>query len=218
MQRPLITLPPLLASEVDWDIDWREQSSGTTIAGKRHIEITGLPRWIGTPKLQMHRGEINTWRAHRWAGRGQTGIFRVQMTDTASLRVPPDRQTPFAGELLFDDASGWADLPQVRCIGGAAAGATEIVVSESTAPCPVRVGAIMSHDDWPFAVTWRMPEGGSLVRLGVEMPLRRPVPANALIDMAAFGLFEMVEPRTGNAPYRSSRFSETEFQLQEVMR
>lgn len=218
MERPLITLPPLLAAEVDWDIDWREQSSGTTIAGKRHIEITGLPRWIGTPRLQMHRGEVNIWRAHRWSGRGQTGIFRVQMTDSASLGFQPGGQLPFDGDVLFDDDTGWADLPQVRCVGGAAAGATEIVIDEVTAPHPVRVGGLMSHDDKPFAITWRMTEGGSLVRLGIEMPLRRPIPADDLIDMAAFGLFEMVEPRTGNAPYRSSRFSETEFQLQEVLR
>lgn len=218
MQRPLITLPPLLASEVDWDIDWREQSSGTSLAGRMNIEISGLPRWMGTPKLQMHRGEISIWRAHRWTGRGQTGIFRVQMTDSASLAMQPSGQVSWDGDVLFDDGAGFADLPQVSCVGGAAAGAGEIVIDEATAPHPVRVGALMSHNDLPFAVTWRMPEGGTHVRLGIEMPLRRPIPADDLIDMAAFGLFEMVEPRSGNAPYRSSRFSETEFQLREVLR
>lgn len=218
MHRPLITLPPLLASEVDWDIDWREQSSGTTIGGRRKIEIDGFPRWIGTPKLQLHRGEINTWRAHRWAARGQTGIFRVQMTDSASLGFRPGGKLPFEDAVLFDDASGWANLPQLPCVGGAQAGATEIVIYEGLSPQTVRLGALMSHDDWPFAVTWRMAEGAGRVRLGIEMPLRRPIPADDLIDMAAFGLFEMVEPRTGNVPYRSSRFGEAEFQLQEVLR
>ncbi|MFN7003748.1 MAG: hypothetical protein ACK4NW_10005, partial [Roseinatronobacter sp.] len=208
MERRVITLPALLASEVDWDIDWREQSSGTNLAGRNNIEITAMPRWIGTPKLQMHRGEINVWRAHRWFGRGQTGIFRVQMTDSGSLSKPATAQVPWDGDAFFDDGAGFADLPFVRCVGGAPAGADEIVIDELTAPHPVRAGGIMSYDELPFAVSWRLPVGGTLVRLGIEMPLRRPIPADGLIDMAAFGLFEMVDPRTGNAPYRSSRFSE----------
>lgn len=219
MKRPMITVPPLLAVEVDWDIDWREQSSGVSLAGRRHIEITAMPRWIGTPRLKLRREQINEWRAHRWSGRGQTGVFRIQMVDSASLenRLTGDFD-PFLDGALFSDGEGWAVLPQVRCVGGANAGASEIVVDESTAPHPVHVGGLMSHADLPFAVTWREDLGGGHVRLGVEMPLRRSIPQDDLIDMAAFGLFEMVRPRSGNTPYRRERFSETEFQLQEWLR
>lgn len=222
MERRLITLPPLLATEIDWDIDWREQSSGTTLSGTRKIEITALPRWIGTPKLQLHRGEISIWRAHRWAARGQTGVFRVQMRDGGSLAVPPSGQTGFEGGILFADGTGWAALPQISCPQGAPAGADELIVDETEAPHPVRLGALLSHDDWPFAVTARqdLTEGplAGLTWLAIEMPLRRAIPPGGLIDMAAFGLFELVDPRSGNAAWRATRFSEFDVQLQEVLR
>ncbi len=156
MERRVITLPPLLAAEIDWDIDWREQSTGTTLAGRRKIEIGALPRWIGTPKLQLHRAEISQWRAHRWAGRGQTGIFRVQMIDGLSLAQAASGQLPFDGGAVFDGGAGWAALPFVRCAGGAPAGAEDMLIDESSAPHPVRVGSWLSHADLPFGVTWRL--------------------------------------------------------------
>jgi len=93
----------------------------------------------------------------------------------------------------------------------------EIVVDETDAPAPIKVGQILSHADFPFAVSWRMDEGDGLVRLGVEMPLRRAIPAGDPVSLIAFGLFELAgeAPRWG---YDLSRVSRETIALQEWLR
>lgn len=105
----------------------------------------------------------------------------------------------------------------VPCPAGAAAGAVEIVVNETDAPSSIKVGQILSHADWPFVVTWRMDEGGGLVRLGIEMPLRRAIPAGDPVSLVAYGLFELSgsSPRIG---YDWQLAVKDELSLQEWLR
>lgn len=230
MDRPLITVPPdvFRATSADWDIDWREVSAGIGTGGRNGILVGQLPRWIGGPGLVIHADTLRDWRAHRWAGRGQTGVYRLTMVDPIGLSamgfndpgpglpagVPFDGPEPFAGGAGFEHR--W----QVPIIGAAPAGAGEIVVDESALPAGLhlRVGQILSHDDWPFGVTSRMAEEtAGHYRLTVEMPLRRAIPDGALIDLAATGLFELVGG-SGNPGYGLDRVSRPTLQLQEWLR
>lgn len=223
MERPIITLPRnlLRPSEFDWDIDWREQSAGVGTGGRRNILMGVLPRWIGSPKINLlDRTSLLTWRAHRWAGRGITGVYRLTMWDPVGHRgggLPSGN--PFSDAVSFSDGTAFENCYQVVTVGYAPAGASEIVIDETGAVAPVRVGQILSHDDWPFGVTSKMPEGQpGLYRLTVEMPLRRAIDDGALIDLAATGLFELVDARSGNPRYGIDRTSRPSLQLQEWLR
>lgn len=220
MDRPLITVPRGLfrMTSADWDIDWREQVSGQATSGRRNIVMGKLPRWVGAPSLVFRPELIPQWRAHRWAGRGLTAVFRITMLDVVSFDHPAPAPTPFEDEALFDDNAAWDVAYQLPCVGGAAPGDSEITVDESAAVQPVAVGQILSHGDWPFAVTWREDLGGGQVRLGVEMPIRSPIPDGGLIDMEGVGLFEAVNPRAANPGYDIHRVARTEFALQEWLR
>jgi hypothetical protein len=70
----------------------------------------------------------------------------------------------------------------------AVAGQSAIVIDETTLVAPVPVGWILSHNDWPFRVTWRKPYAGGLTEIGVTF-VRRAIPLNAMIDVYATGLF-----------------------------
>jgi hypothetical protein len=214
MERRIITLTDAFphVTSVDWDIDWREQSSGTSIAGRREIALNSLPRWVGRPSFNFANEAIGLWRAHRLAARGMTGIFRVTMLDTAVFDVP-NIATPFSDSATFSDGASFGGEYTVTCPSGAAAGANQITVDMATATGTIRQGQFLSHDDWPFCVTSIL---GDV--LTIEMPLRRAIPAGALIRLQARGLFEMVEARTGNAAYGLNRFAETDMVLQEWLR
>lgn len=60
--------------------------------------------------------------------------------------------------------------------------------------------------------------GGGQVRLGVEMPIRSPIPDGGLIDMEGVGLFEAVNPRAANPGYGIHRVARTDIALQEWLR
>lgn len=222
MMRPLVTISPCLFRnvEIDWDIDWRAQSTGLSTSGRRHVHLGLLPRWVGAPRAMMDAQQIADWRAHRWAGRGAVAIYRVAMTDPVVWRVPlPDDGAAFSDGSLFSDGSGWDDAPKAPCVGGVVPGDTEIVLDESSAPQPVAVGQILSYGDLPFGVTWREDLGGGHVRLGVEMPIRIIIPAGGLVDLVGKGLFELVDPAQGNAIWsRSKRRADVSMRLQEWLR
>ena len=185
MDRPEITVLPQILRyiSVDWDVDWREQSAGTTTEGRRNIHIGKLPRWIGTPSLEFFREDIGLWRAARLAGRGMTGVFRMHMRDSA-VYAPPCGAATFLDGGLFSDDTGLAPEYSVRCDAGAALGATEIVVNMSTANGDIRIGQIMSYADWPFAVVEI--EGDTL---RIEPPLRVAIPAGDTIRLDGRGWF-----------------------------
>lgn len=215
MQRRIITLTPDFprVSAVNWDIDWREQSTGAAVSGRRGISLSNLPRWVGTPSLWFYQEAIGKWRAHRLSARGMTGIFRLPMIDPAVFHHPDLDALPFSDDALFGDDTGFANELEVRCPDGAAAGATEIVVDLSTTTGTIRQGQIMSHGDWPFCVV--SIDGGTLT---IEPPLRRAIPAGDLILLRGRGLFEMVQARTGATGYDANHVAQTEFQLQEWLR
>lgn len=215
MQRRIITLTPDFprVAAVNWDIDWREQSTGAAVSGRRGISMSNLPRWVGTPSLLFYKEAIGKWRAHTLSARGMTGIFRLPMIDPAVYLHPDIDALPFSGGSRFSDGMGFENEQAVLCSSGAAAGATEIVVDMDSTAGTIRQGQIMSHDDWPFAVTWI--SGNTLT---VEMPLRRAIPANSLINLRGRGLFEMVQARTGAMGYDANHAARTDMQLQEWLR
>lgn len=214
MIRPVITLPPDLGVGVfDWDIDWREQSAGTSVAGRRNIALGSLPRWVGAPSVELMPDAVGMFRAHRLAGRGQTGIFRMTMVDRAVFDHGDHDTVLFGDDGLFSDGTGFAFDHIVQTAVAASAGDTEITVDMSTASAEIMQGQILSHNDWPFAVVSITDDV-----LRVEMPLRRDIPAGDVILLRGRGLFEMVEPMTGNPSYGPRRQVRSEFRLQEWLR
>lgn len=215
MARNIVTIPePLMRMTVcNWRIDWRGQSSGTANDGSNQIVYNAFPRWIGNPVLALSGDLIEAWQVILEAAEGRAGVFRVPMvTDDRMPR--PIAGIPFSSGVGFATGQGFAFRPFVICPDGAAAGATTITVLETD--YPVRVGQIMSHDDWPFRARARTQTGTpGLVNLIVGMPLRRVIPAGAEIDMRAWGLFQATSDIMGNAEYGPRRQSRPELSLQE---
>lgn len=204
-------------TDISWDIDWRAQSAGTATSGRRGILLGKLPRWVGTLRFVTWEERLAAWNAMRWAGRGPLAVYRVRMIDGVTSGAPDSVAAGFADGSSFSDGAGFAAPAAVPVVGDVVAGATEIVVDETGAPRPIAVGQILSFDDWPFAVTWREPVAGG-VRLGVEMPVRRPMSDGDLLRLEGTGLFELVDPAKGAAEYGVDRVARPVLQLQEWLR
>lgn len=209
-----LALHDIYATSVMWDIDWREQSSGATLAGHRNILIGALPRWIANIDGETFRTDIGRLRARTLAGRGMTGIFRVRMCDPAVFNGTK-ALTTFSDGATFSDGSRFSEWPFVLCAEAAAVGSTSILLDPRA--LTLRVGQIMSYNDWPFAVTSLMPEGGNL-RAQVEMPLRTAIPQGAIVQAVGRGLFEMVSPMQGQQSYAQRLVAQPSFRLQEWLR
>ena len=214
MDRPIVTLragTPMLTN-VDWDIDWREQSAGTTVAGRRNIAIGLLPRWVGTPGVFARNELIGVWRAHRLAARGQSGLFRMPLIDPAVFS-PEDYVLTFGDGVTFSDGAGFETEWAVRTDTGADRGDTTIRVVLASANGPIKQGQILSYADWPFAV---VEINGDELR--IEPPLRVDIPAGELIRLDGRGIFEMVNPMEGRLSYDANQWTTGNFQLQEWLR
>lgn len=209
-----LTSDDITPGSVNWDIDWREQASGATTAGHRNILIGSLPRWVGKISGSTQNAEIGRLRAKMLHGRGMTGVYRIRLFDPAVFYAP-DILTTFADGATFSDGSSFSEGPFVTNMNAADAGDTELLVA--TNGHNIKLGQIMSYQDWPFAVTSVFQAGANL-QVTLEMPLRVAIPAGAAIDAIGAGLFEMVSPMQGRQGYGVDWVSRPSFDFQEWLR
>lgn len=228
MRRDVVTVPRGLLRFLDmsWDIDWGGQGLGQNNAGNGQIVFNRFPRWIGQPRILLHREQVLAWRAVRAQAQGRVGLYRVPLTDPLGFKLTDagaseatiETGLPFADGAYFTDETGWAYEPFVTVSGAAAAGATEITID--TAPVPgfvPKVGQIMSHEDWPFQVQSVVDAGSGLFDLTVQMPLRAAIPSGDLVYLGAWGLFE-ANDGSGNPGYAPALVSRPTLEFTEALR
>lgn len=199
MIRAQITVPRVLmrAAVCNWDIDWRGQPPAQDVGGGEQIVYNAFPRFIGSPQIILPRQMIGAWRALRAQAQGRVNAWVVPMIDPVSYAVgrgswQSDWEAYLAGQYV-------EPRPKVVATAAASAGATTITVDETGAQEPVRIGAYLSYDDWPFIVTARSGSGAA-VTLTVAM-LRTAIPDEAEIDLYARGVFVSVDDAAGGAQY-----------------
>ncbi|WP_299558729.1 hypothetical protein [uncultured Sulfitobacter sp.] len=191
-------------TKVNWWIDWRGQSAGSGNDSTEQIVYNRFPRWIGSPEVLLRGDAILQWRAHMMAARGRVGLFRVPMMDALSYAPSlhghnPDG-LPFSTGKRFNTGKGFGYAPYATNLTAAVAGATSLEINDDNAPRPVRQGVYISFNDWPYVVTSVSQDGGTKV-ITVETPLRENIPAEAMIDLDAKGIFIADTDTMGNPEY-----------------
>ncbi|MBW4985072.1 hypothetical protein KZZ07_21235 [Mameliella sp. CS4] len=227
MDRQIITTPAgfLQPVAISWDIDWRDQAAGEFGDGITRTEFTGFPRWIGAPTVPLDRTTIGQWRAIRAAAQGGRGIYRIRMIDPAtfvrtatgiSRTVACNGNTTTDGN-TFSNGFGTEYRPIALAAADYAVGAEVIRVDVSSCNdvAPV-VGQIMSHQDWPFAVTHVRDRGSSVYEIGIQMPLRAAITSGDVIQMQGIGRFQARESGMGRADYGAGIFSRPTLDFIEV--
>lgn len=192
-------------SRFDWDIDWGNRGGDRGLDGSDQIVSAALPRFVGNLSLVLPQPMIGHFRAIRAQVKGRTNALRLRLVDPVSWQSGGgDRWTETWASYI---AGTYVDpRPKVVTTAAAAAGATTLSIDESAASEPVRVGAFLSYDDWPFMVVGRSGSGAS-VTLTVTM-LRTAIPNAADVDLNARGLFLLNDPQAGNAVYGNERVGE----------
>ncbi len=221
MERPIITIPHGLLRHLncDWDIDWRAQSAGESNAGITQIVSNAFPRWVGSPKIHLYNTAISQWQALRAQAQGRRGIYIVQMFDPVGFSAanPFPSGVPFDTGQPFSTGFGFEWDPVCTAEQDASAGATQIRVNTTGEGIAPNIGQIMSHNDWPFRVTWVLEVSTNVYDLGIQMPLRSAITAGDIIRYRGRGRFEAVEGGMGNASYEAARFSRPTLQFREVL-
>lgn len=214
MIRQAIDVPLIFARvlNVDWRPDWRGSPAAQGTDGSEQVVLNRLPRYVGSPSLVLPPDMIGHWRAIILQGEGRVNAYRMRMIDPAVFPVAngggwrSDWRAYQAG--LYQEPR-----PQVTVVTAASAGASSITVDETDAPRPIPVGAHLSHNDWPFAVTGRSGSGAAVV-LQLKM-LRRAIPAGAKIDLIARGLFLATSDAMGFPDYGLDRVARPQLELVE---
>lgn len=216
MERPIVTVPADYLHElnISWDIDWRGQSVGDTTAGNSQVVFNAFPRWVGQPEIMLVRSQITRWRSIRAQAQGMLGIYRIAMNDPLGFDDPLlGTSINYSTGQTHSTGQGFAYDPFVTAAADAAAGATVVRV---TGDRP-NVGQIMSHDYWPFQVTYVDDLGSDTYDLGIQMPLRAAIASGDLIQSRGVGLFEVTEGNPGNPVYGVNRVSTVQLNFREVL-
>ena len=201
----------LRLSRVDWDIDPGGRSAGQDAGGGDQVVLTGFPRFIAQPELVLPEAMIGHFRAIRAKLRGRQNALRVAMIDPVGIGL---ERGAFESDWRAYRAGQWVEpRPQIPAVSAVLAGASSIVVDERGARAPVRVGAYLSYEDWPFLVVGRSGSGAA-VTLEVEM-LRRAIPAGAQIDLLARGIFLSGDLAGSNPAYGLDRVAAPRLALRE---
>ena len=226
MMRPLVTIGDHLMRviEVDWTIDWRGSPTSDATSGFTQTVYNAFPRWVGSMQMRLPKNMIGPWRAAMLAGQGRAGIYRLPMVDEAVFSraaVLTAQQiahgNPFSTGSYFSTGSGFDAGPFIPATEAAAMGATEIRVTIATAALVPVLGQIISADDWPMAVTYVVPEGAGVYRLGIQMPLRAAIAEGAPIRLVAVGRFEVLDDLAGRAAYGLDLVSTPSISFREVL-
>ncbi|OWU80431.1 hypothetical protein [Phaeobacter sp. 22II1-1F12B] len=223
MQRPIITIPFgfLRTANFDWDIDWHEQSLGEANSGASQTLYNAFPRWTGGPGIFLQGKAVAQWRAIRAQAQGRIGMYRIRMCDPAAFRLSDTgvgftgSGSPFSTGQPFSTGYGFEYVPTCSAKKSASAGATEIRI-ENAAAVPVP-GQIMSHNYWPFAVTYVTAISAGVYDLGVQMPLRAPIAAGDVIKLRGEGLFEALESGMGRMGYGPGIAGRVQLSFREVL-
>lgn len=176
MRTITIPLDLMLASNVNWDIDWRGQSSGETNSGSRQIVYNAFPRWIGKPKMSLEGDQIGKWRAIRARAQGRHNVYRVPMVDPLSFDFDLVRKdvsqdginntanAPFSTGKGFQYTPFWRVIPSptidyfVPNPGSLpTAGSYEVWVDIGDGGFEPKIGGIYSINDFPFIATEVLP-------------------------------------------------------------
>ena len=208
--RTTTDVPLLFARDTvcNWQVDWRGQAGLEDTNGGEQIVQNAFPRFVGAPEYVFPPEMIPDWRALRARGRGRIGAFRLRMTDVVAGQ----------GISSGDWREAWLawragiyvePRPRVPVVGAVLAGATSIVVNETTAPVPIKAGTYLSYSDWPFIVRARSGSGAA-VTLTVEM-LRVAIPDGGMVDLTARGLFVPTTDTAGWPNYDISRVARVSF-------
>lgn len=219
MARPVITLSRQLMRQIqfDWRIEWRGVASGTAFNGNSAYVVNALPRWIGTPQFVTARSALAHWRATIAQMQGRHGTMLIDMCEPAAFGMQAGAYKanglPFANGTYLTTGKGMEFERTVRAHRPAARGATSILVTDDVPG----VGQIMSHDDWPFMVTFVTVLEGGVYEIGVQMPLRRAIAQGDTIRMQGRGLFEVTDEAQGWASYGLDRVATPSISLQEVL-
>jgi hypothetical protein len=227
VERPIVTVPRSLmrVTAVDWDIDWREKGAREATDGSMQTVIAAAPRWVGTVPLRLTPETILAWRAIRDEARGRTGLYRLPLVDPLGINLAAGHipaalrnlGVPFSTDERFLTGQGFSYLPAVELVAAAAPGDRVLILRDLGFGHPLRVGMFLSHNDWPIRITSRTEiedDDGPLVEVTVAPFLRNAIPAGALIEMAATGIFEVTDG-SGNPAYDLSRISTPTLNVQE---
>lgn len=197
--RSIIDVPRVFmqVARVDWDIDWRGQSAGSDLGGGDQLVVNAFPRFVGAPAFSLSRPMLGHWRALRARAQGRVNAWRLRLIDPVSYDLASGSAEADWQAYLFGQYV--EPRPRVPVVSAVSAGASSIVVDETALIEPVRVGAYLSYADWPFVVTGRSGSGAA-VTLSVQM-LRTAIPAGALVDLCARGVFLSDDGVAGNPVY-----------------
>ncbi|REF69652.1 hypothetical protein [Paracoccus versutus] len=213
MNRDIIDVPRLFMEgrQFNWRIDWRGQPPSEGTNGSEQVVYNRLPRFVGKPTITLPSPMIGAWRAMVVRARGRVGAYRMRMIDPVS--APETQGDWFQNWQAYQAGLYQEPRPRVACPSGAAAGATSIVVDETLAAEPIRVGAWLSYNDWPFAVVGRTGSGAETT-LQVDM-LRKAIPPAGMIDLFARGIFLAKSDEMGFPEYRFGEGGTATFDLVE---
>jgi hypothetical protein len=200
MARPRITVPYSLMrlTHIAWQLDPGNQGGAERTDGSSEALRAAFPAWQGAIQAVLRGDTAAQWAGLVAAARGRQAVLRVPMLDPiGSAGVTAPEALTFDADVTFDDDTAFEAGAVLTVAQAAARGDRQMVVSGTPT---LRVGQIVSRNDWPHRVAAVRSELGN-TRLTLEPALWEGWAVGAQVDLNPTGLFTLTEDLGGQYGY-----------------
>lgn len=222
MKRTIIDLPRSFAQLTnDWIINVRGKSAGEGVTGNGQVAYGSQPRW--ETSLDLAAADCNAiwaWHAIQSRMRGRINVLRVPLVDICLVKLSVLGHgilgfTLHDDDSPFSDGTDYSQEPTIVIPSLLEAGTQEMTIDTSSVGHLLQPGMWFSHDDWPYRVTGMWEAEGGQTLFTFEPPLRRDIPAEDEITLAATALMVFETDLEGRMPLEQGRLITTSMKLLE---
>lgn len=200
----IANLPAFFVGDIKLAVDWKTKSGGLPIYGQEMIVASTNHVWNAEIEIILVDQQIKIWEAFVDTIRGRSGAIRIAIPvhwcDDLYSRLAfsvGGPSIPYSDGTRHSDGTGFArEMPFFKLEQAADFWAQDVLIDMTGYALGLQMGDCLGIDGNLYRVASAVPESLGM-RVGINPPLRRPLPAGTAVSTDPRPVFRLETDLTG---------------------